>query len=355
MITISIDSIMGIKKYNHGASYASIIRLALRIIVLAVICTGTSILVGSRGIDVGTDTSSYIQVFKWSKEAFPYFEPGFSVVTYGLAQLGLGQAGYLTGLYLVLLATVLVSTRKYWQYLGREQDYLVFLAASLMMLFLSPMFTTASINILRQGLSALLVFTALLSFHQRQWWQFVFFGIVAASFHYSALNYLFFAPVLLLGRRMVWPVAIVSAVLYLSGLSEIMVKIAVPSAYTFLINYGNYEGGIELKDALFSLFCLAIPFLLSDLTYSPYNQRIKSSGAVFLVMLLPFFAVGWGGYPTRYLFTAWLSLSLIVAAIICNSRVTLLRTYLFNGVGLIVSSAVFYIYIEYLGWYSGGK
>jgi hypothetical protein len=81
-------------------------------------------------------------------------------------------------------------------YLDSERGYLTFLTAGLMFLFLSPMFVNASINAVRQGLAALLVFTALLAFHRRQWRNFIVYGALASSFHYSSLLYLAFAPML---------------------------------------------------------------------------------------------------------------------------------------------------------------
>ena len=69
-----------------------------------------------------------------------------------------------------------------------------------MLLYVSPMFVNASINAVRQGLAALLVFTALLSFQQRKWWPFALYGALASSLHLSSLLYLVFAPLLLRER-----------------------------------------------------------------------------------------------------------------------------------------------------------
>ncbi len=319
------------------------------ILLLAVALFGCW-LVGTRGLDVGTDTDAYAGFFEglgqWPSQT--RLEPGFVFVSYALKQLGLGVAGYQAALFALLLCTVAIAARRYARYLGDERGYLTFLSAALMLLFVSPMFVNASINAIRQGLAALLVFTALLSFYQRKWWKFALYGALAGSLHLSSLLYLAFAPALLLSPRMLRYVAASAFLLYVSGASQAMVRALVPSLYDLVMEYTAnpyYRSGVRIDFAVFSIFWYALPHLLAPLVRSPYRERIKDSTAIYLVMLLPFFAIGWGFFSNRYLLPGWLAVSVIVAGILCHSRIALLRNPLLIRFGLLASCAVFYVYV----------
>jgi hypothetical protein len=96
----------------------------------------------------------------------------------------------------------------------------------------------------------------------------------------------------------------------------------------------TYRSGIRIDFAVFSIFWYLLPLLMSGLVREPFSTRIKDSTAVYMVMLLPFFVLGWGNFSNRYLLPAYLATSLIVAAIFCHSRISLLRNPLLLRGGL---------------------
>lgn len=326
--------------------------IGLSVILVLVACLIAASLVGMRGINVGTDTHEYAGFFETiaNGRSETRFEPGFVLVTRLLAATGIGVIAYQWALFGILLLTVWVASRRYFDYLGGERGYLTFLTASLAFLFVSPMFVNAAINAVRQGLASLLVFAALLAFHRRQWRAFIGFGILATGFHYSALLYLACAPVLLLGIRSMRIIALLGFLAYCTGLTMVVVRSAVPALYVAVMSYSpeaTYRAGVRIDFAVFSIFWYMLPYLMSGLVREPFRQRIKDSTAVYLVMLLPFFLVGWGNYSNRYLLPAYLTASLIVAAIFCNGRTPFLRNPLLLRAGLIVSSFVFCYYVTY--------
>jgi hypothetical protein len=77
----------------------------------------------------------------------------------------------------------------------------------------------------------------------------------------------------------------------------------------------------------------------------PFNERIKQSTAVYLVMLLPFFLIGWGNYSNRFLLAPWVAVSFIVAAMVFYSRLTVVRNPVLLRGGLLVAAAVFCVYV----------
>lgn len=307
-------------------------------------------LVGSRPLDVGSDTETYAYFFESLGQELPdtRLEPGFVYLSYALRQAGLDLVQYQAALFALMLVTVLAATRNYHRYLGATRDYQTLLCASLLLLFVSPMFVNASINAIRQGLAALLVFTSLLAFHQKHWWKFAIYGAVATSLHTSSLMYLACAPALLLSTRMLRLVAGAAFLLYVSGASMAAVRMLAPSLYTTVMEYTAnplYRFGVRVDFAVFTIFWYVLAQLLAPLVKESFRQRIIDSTAVYLVMVLPFFIIGWGFFSNRYLLPAWLAVSLIFAAVICHSRIRQFRSPLLIGTGLIASCAVFYFYV----------
>lgn len=308
--------------------------------------------IGTRPLDIGTDTSVYAGFYETLGHTAIHtrLEPGFVFFSWLIRKLGLSVIGYQVALFALLLLIVFISCRKYFAYIGGGRGFMVFLTASLMLLFASPMFMNGAINAIRQGLAALLVFTALLSFHRGQWLQFLFFGGVAASFHLSSLMYLACAPALLLGvRRLRW-LAAIAFVLYVSGMSMKLVQAFAPSLYAFVQEYAanpDYRSGVRVDFAVFSIFWYLLPHMFAPLVRESQRETIVQSAAVYLVMVLPFFAVGWGSYSNRFLLPAWLSASLIVAAILCYSRLTVLRNPLLIQAGLLGACVALYYYVSH--------
>lgn len=308
-------------------------------------------IVGTRSLETGTDTSVYASFFEslGHTAVQTRLEPGFTLVTYALRQLGFSVVGYQVALFALLLLIAFVASRKYFRHIGGDRGFVMFLSASLMMLFASPMFMNGSINAVRQGLAALLVFSALLSFQRRQWWSFASFGALATSFHLSSLMYLAMAPVLLFGARTLRYLAAAAFLIYVSGLSMKLVEAAVPPLYAFVMQYAynpDYRSGVRIDFAVFSMFWYLLPNMLAPLIREPYRSRIVESAAVYLAMVLPFFVVGWGSYSNRFLLPAWLSASLILAAVVAFNRFALLRNPLLIQLGLIASCGALYHYVR---------
>ena len=91
---------------------------------------------------------------------------------------------------------------------------------------------------------------------------------------------------------------------------------------------------------------LSFALLLTTLVIPAFSPVQAQNSAADVVMVLPFFAVGWGSYSNRFLLPAWLSASLIVAAILCFSRVSILRNPLLIQIGLLVACGALYYYVS---------
>ncbi|WP_049623638.1 EpsG family protein [Frateuria defendens] len=339
----------------YDESHSSLVnaRILLSLMLLAAACLFADAVVGLRGIDVGTDTHVYAAYFVSLREGVggTRFEPSFVLFTHALSSAGMSLHAYQASLFALMLLTVFVASRRYFDYLGSERGYLGFLVAALMWLFLSPTFVNGAINAVRQGVASMLVFTALLAFHRRQWRAFFVYGALAVSFHYSSLLYLACAPVLLLSERMLRLAAAAAFLAYCSGLTMLLVRTGVPVLYNMVMAYSPnavYRAGVRLDFALFSIFWYLLPYVLGRLVREPFDRRIQHGAAIYLAELLPFFLIGWGNYSNRYLLPAWMSASLMLAAMCFHSRLAPLRNPVLLRGGLVVACGVFAYYVTHM-------
>lgn len=315
------------------------------LIALSTAIVGT--VVATRGFDIGTDTASYARNFL-TLDFGTRSAPIYTWITTAVHHLGFDVTGFQATMFVALMITVVVAAVKLYNFFGLHDSFYKYLAACVMMLFVSPFFVAASVNAIMQGLSASLVLASIVSFKNKQYWQFIILGAAATGFHYSALMYLAMAPLLLLHRRWILTIVIGAFVLYCLGITKILVREFLPTAYTFVIHYAsytNYEAGIRIKFALFSLFFYLVPYLWSKLSYSQYRTEIKDSINIYAIMMIPFFCFGWGHYSSRFAMTAWFAIAFIVASLIVSSRIKVINNSGVIGASLFCSSLIYYCFI----------
>ncbi|WP_373046594.1 EpsG family protein [Vulgatibacter sp.] len=319
-------------------------------LLLGAAMLSASFIIGTRSADTGTDTRNYAQFFLslGYGSVSTRLEPGFVLIAQALRTLGLGVVGYQTALFGLLLGTVGLATRTYFRELPYRRSYLTFLTSTLAFLFVSPVFVNASINAIRQGLASLVVFSALLCFHQRRWAWFVGLGAMAVSVHYSAILYVACAPVLLLKQRTRLAISIIAFFLYCSGVSMALVASFAPAVYATVMDYHaqtDYRAGVRIDFAIFSIFWFTLPYALSTFMQPRARERIRDAAAVYLVLMLPFFALGWGNFSNRLLLPAWLSVSLLLAALLQDSPAPFLRHPLLLRLCLAAATCIFYFLV----------
>lgn len=308
-------------------------------------------LVGSRSLEIGSDTETYAGFFESLDHGVPdtRLEPGFAYLSYGLRLLGLGVPGYQAVLFALLLLGVAIAVRINHRAFPPTQAYATLLCASLLWLFVSPMFVNASINAIRQGLAAPLVFAALLCFQQRRWWGFALLGAIAASLHVSSLLYLACAPALLLRPAALRAVAALAFLAYISGVSMKVVGMVSPTLYSTVMEYtanDNYRAGVRIDFAVFTIFWYLLVLAVSPWVQPAARKPLQDAASAYLVMVLPFFMIGWGYFSNRYLLPGWLAVSLILGAACCYSRIAPLRQPLLLGAGLAVACGVLFFYVS---------
>lgn len=338
---------------DGSQSFSATARAALYFALLMAACVFSGILVGTRSMDVGTDTRTYAQFFisLGRGPVVTRLEPGFVFLTRSLRALGLSVYGYQLVVYLMLIISAFLACKDYFSHLERRRNFLGFLMVSAALLFASPVFVNASINTVRQGLASFMVFAALLSFLHRRWMRFLILGALATSFHYSSVLFLFFAPALFLRVKMLRIIAIIAFTVYCTGISRAFVSEFLPPLYSMVMDYSanaTFNAGIRIDFAVFSIFWYLLPYVVGRLVEHEYIDRIKEGGSVYLVLLLPFFMIGWGNFSNRYLLPAWLSASLTVAALLFSSRVPVFRNPIVVTAALVCSCGLYFYYVKHL-------
>ena len=149
--------------------------------------------VGTRNLSVGTDTINYQAYFASTQSCMclnPPFEPGFQVLTMVVAALGVGSAVYFFVLSLAMFFIVNAIAAEMCRQAGYGTESARLFRYLILALFLiSPFFVTANINVLRSGISGLLVVYALLALSDRRWKAYLAVSALAVSIHYSSLLY----------------------------------------------------------------------------------------------------------------------------------------------------------------------
>lgn len=345
-LTAEARASVGARRYPHA-------QTALTLVIILVACLYTTWLVAVRPLDTGTDTRVYAGIFEAMRAGLPEtrLEFGFIYLTYALYNLGLSVTAYQGALFVALLGSVMVAVGAYHARFADACRLSTYLAASLMLLFVSPMFMQGAINAIRQGISAPLLLAAMLQFQRRKWFAFALLGFLATSFHLSSGLYLAFAPLLLFRRNTQIAVGLLAFFAYVSGLSRLLVQVALPSLYEFVMEYTANDAaftkiGVRPDFAVFSVFWYVLAWLALPMVSQRFRDAVRDGAAIYLVLLLPFFAVGWGYYSNRYLLPGWWTASLLLAAVLCCNRMPLLRSPLTLGVGLLASCGLFAYFIN---------
>ena len=145
---------MPVSESNRADAAAS----GLSFLLLAMAAVFACWAVGSRPLDIGTDTRVYAGFYESLGHTAIHtrLEPGFVFVSSALRWLGFSVIGYQIALFALLLLIAFIACRKYFNHVGGGRGFAMFLTASITLLFVSPMFMNGAINAVRQGLAALL-------------------------------------------------------------------------------------------------------------------------------------------------------------------------------------------------------
>lgn len=327
----------------------------LRIVVLASIVSVLGLVVGSRGVDVGTDTVQYIGNFgelKFCQCLDPIFEPGFQLLTLTLAELGASPRVYLMSLSaagLLLVFAVSRSVGLLAEDFGLERNTVA--DWTLMLFLVSPFFISSQINLVRQGLAALLVINGLFAWlRSRHAVAVALFGL-SVSIHFTAVMLIALLSLVGLSLRWLLGITLGLALLYLAGMSETLLRSAsaltglgIYEAVALYADWADYRAGVRRDFLVFSLGLAAVILLgMRSCRDSGARQLVAIHLKVYLLWLWPFFLLGFANFANRYAFNAWLYFSVAGAGLLAAGTGPQIsrEARLFGVVGCAAVGAVF--------------
>lgn len=285
-------------------------------IALCFSIAATALFVGQRPIDIGSDTANYVAFYTSLDSRFieSRFEPGFFAFSWITHRLGFSANGFLTLTFLLMNAAWFLSIMSAAKLLDLDDRRIVLACATFSCLFVSPVYLSASINVLRHGIAAPLAFASLLAIQRRAWVRGIILGAVGGAFHASTWLFLSTAP--LFRFRLARRVAFVALpILYLFGATRTLVRASAPAIFNAVSSYGAYSDyriGVRFDFAIFTIAVFFLIFVASRLLLPKGRQAISSCLQVLISLSLPFFAFGWGAFSDRFLFPVWLSASFVM-------------------------------------------
>lgn len=285
-----------------------------------------AVAVGLRPTFVGTDTIHYMERFRY------FVDYRFNVVNYEwlVGNLALFSAGFtdsprlfftllagVDGLLVGLLAKKLVQTSRIniqWQ------PMVMWLAISF---FLSPFFLAVTVNVIRCGPALLLVYILYIALsHKKNLWQIPLLLLLIGGFHRVSLVMVVFAPAVFLRTRSIGVLTIVLCLAYLTGAGQWIIQwfssLSGFDVYTKIIGYPDYEHPatylvrMRWDFAAFSIVMGAGAQILAGFLLTAEEQQVFLPLAkIYWILTWPFFMVGFGPYSDRFIYPAWLFLSIL--------------------------------------------
>lgn len=287
---------------------------------------------GFRPVMVGTDTILYSELYQElldGQEGTHTFEFIYNLSAVFFSSFGVGQGlffSFVSGLSLFFVYCSFFKFNVYFRNVCFDSDLFLY---GFLLLLVSPVFLSAQVNVVRQGVACL----ALICFYScilgRHFGLLLFSSaIVAFGFHSTSILFLIVGIGLLFSYSHVMILTFIIAIAYSLGISELLVRtfsaLSGLDIYTRVIEYGameNYKSGVRLDFTIFSCVLGLFLDLLSRLLLSS-KQRFLYQGClkIYWLFLIPFFILGFGAFSDRFLFNAWLYSSVIMGIVLSQAH-----------------------------------
>jgi len=285
------------------------------------------IVVGSRDFRVGTDTLTYVEVFKLIAAGYEtQYEIGFVSLVKLLSILTLNPFFYFSIITLIITLTYIVFYLIIvdWSWGDRRNSDLILI---LSLLLVSSWFVTSVINVLRHGMALPWVYLSLILFVRQKYFYSGVAFLLSVGFHFSSLALLPFYLLFFLKRKWILCIVFFAAILYPLGVNEKLIQLVslffnIP-VHEFIASYGSDSGfrvGFQIDLFIYSIFWLILFLSLDGLIKVQYVDKWRSIVSIYGVLLLPYFVLGFGGFSNRFGYIAWFFLPACLAAFIVWSK-----------------------------------
>ncbi|MDI9817775.1 MULTISPECIES: EpsG family protein [unclassified Legionella] len=278
-----------------------------------------------RPESVGTDTRNYIYFYNSICQDFlilSSFEYLFQGILLFFSTFSAPPAIVFWFLAFVNLTMVILLALKLSSFVNKKIDsYRLFFILSILFL-ISPFFFAIMVNVIRQGTATLALFVFCIVLAARKpLFALVPLSFLALGFHKTSLITIIFSPLILCNYRVVFITTLISALLYITGLTTRLIywvsQLTGINLYLKITDYANsgiYHTGVRYDFALFTIFMgLGFKFLSRYFLAIEDRTTFKELLKIYWVLVLPFFFFGFAAYSDRYLLAGWLYLSVLAA------------------------------------------
>ncbi|MDR3442150.1 MAG: EpsG family protein [Legionella sp.] len=283
--------------------------------------------IGFRPKTIGSDTIVYMTYYNdiLTNGAGGFnFDYLFDLLVKCTASLNFSSGYFFASIALINFFSCTLISKVLVKYFDKQISFyrIFFLVTSLF--FLSPFFLSLQINVLRQGLSTLiLLLYFLLLLEGAPLLILAIVALLAQGFHHTSIFYILFTPLFYFKYSFVVRNTIFCAVLYVLGINQYLINRLAPSFYNQIVAYGassGYSSGIQYKFVLFTLvsgfgFQMLGKYLLRGVEQKQFFYILK----IYWILTIPFFLLGFAAFADRYLLPAWVYLSILAASFIVLS------------------------------------
>lgn len=295
------------------------IQLVFHLYNTLMILAGAS-LIALRSPDVGTDTTRYIRFLDDVKHAMStrLDEPLFMLLAKLALVLGCGHPlffFFISAINAIALYYFFIAAGR--NSIGRPDRNMTMISLALLLTFISPLFWNFQTNILRAGLSVPFILLGAYSLHKRSHWRALSFLVIGVLFHSSSILFAAAAYLILLPISVVWFLLVVGSMLYLSGLGQVFMLVAIENMsqlvdlsyhLKYFTSTGDYHSGIRFDFYIFTLVFLVMSWFASK--HDEFGFKAYS------VFFMPFLWLGFISYSDRLLVYCWALIPFIIAQLL---------------------------------------
>lgn len=330
-----------------------------------------SILIGTRLPHVGKDTEPYKNHFYNSSIVDGIYERseiGFALLMQLFSKTIPSVELFFSFVAFIITFTYMYTFRKvYSKCFSDEIPSTSVMVIFFSLLLVSSWYISSTTNGLRQGLSLVFLYWALVElFYNSKKIKFITLFILAISFHYSALLIIPFILLHYLRFRLVFFIWILAGLGYMTGLNELAVKITSDMlnlpVYQYVKYYSLEKGSENLSVGVyvgfnlnFFIYTIFWPVLL--LIILKIKSRLKNKLAntekiytllkIYLLLSLVYFILGFGPFSNRYALFSWFLIP-IMQVVIINLSLNL-NSKRIVPILAFFSSLIIFLYIK-LDW-----
>lgn len=296
------------------------IALIINYFIIILIILLLSFFIGTRDLNVGTDTLAYNNFFIYTNSNIEtrISEPFFLLLAktsylfsddfklFAIIVTFISCLFYFLFYYLILKKDIISTNQKY---------YIIYV--SFIIMIISPFFWNSQLNVMRIGIAIPILFLGSYFLYLNKPVKALLFFISSILFHFSMILFLPFIFMVYLKEKKLVVIFVLLSILYISKLGEILFNIlsnnlvSLEALQYYLNNATNergYKNGVRLDFYIFTLF-----FFLLSYVNRKYSKSSNYLFKLYTVLSFPFLIIGFINFSDRIIMISWSLIPFIIA------------------------------------------